>query len=332
VEATGAIGTIRRVRAATVAAAAVTVLAVFALVVAGGGSARSAVYAQAAPSSTSTSIDAPGSVGLPSLASQVLPLAPVPTTMPPWPTTTTTTAPPPPPPPPPPLPRNPPLKVMVIGDSVAQTAALGLTAPGAANGITIQNEGIYGCGVVRGGPFRYFGKQYDPLPRCEAWVDEWSAAVDRDRPDVAMIVVGRWELMDRVHDGRWTHVGDPAFDAYLRTEFEQAITVVSAKGAKVALATTPYYHRGDRPDGGTWPEDEPARVDRVNQLLREVAAKHPGLVTLVDFGGHLSPDGHLAMQIDGVKVRTDGVHLSVDAGAWMAPWLLPQLNAIVPAQ
>jgi len=49
---------------------------------------------------------------------------------------------------------------------------------------------------------------------------------------------------------------------------------------------------------------------------------------IVDFGGHLSPGGQLAMTIDGVKIRYDGVHVTTEAGAWMAPWLLPQFHAL----
>ena len=154
------------------------------------------------------------------------------------------------------------------------------------------------------------------------------ASAQRDHPDVVAIIVGRWELMDRVFDGRWTHIGDPEFDAYIMSELDRGIAAASSTGAKVALCTTPYYQRGLRPDGGIWPEDDPARVDRMNQLFRDVAARHPGVVTLVDFGGRMSPSGHLDIVIDGMKVRSDGVHITRDAGPWLAPWMLPQFHTI----
>ena len=40
--------------------------------------------------------------------------------------------------------------------------------------------------------------------------------------------------MDRVHDSRWTRIGDPAYDTYLMGELDQAVRVLSAKGALVA--------------------------------------------------------------------------------------------------
>jgi hypothetical protein len=161
------------------------------------------------------------------------------------------------------------------------------------------------------------------------WQDTWRAAVERDRPDVAVILVGRWELMDRKYAGRWIHIGaDPAYDEYLIRQTETAIQIAGATGAKVVLATTPYYRRGTKPDGSLFPEDDPARVDRMNLLFREAVARHPGQVTLLDFGARLSPEGKLAMEIGGTKVRSDGVHIAHDAGPWIAPWLFPQLIAV----
>jgi hypothetical protein len=195
--------------------------------------------------------------------------------------------------------------------------------------MTISNDGIFGCGVVRGTPFRYFGATYNALPNdCDHWPQQWQADVNRDHPDLVVIMVGRWELMDRVFNGQWTHIGDLAFNQYLASEFDNAVAVASSGGAKVVLCTDPYSHRGPAPNNGTWPEDDPVRVDIVNTLLRQTAERHPG-VGLVELGQRMSPGGQLAMQIDGVQVRTDGVHIAQAAGPWLAPWLLPQLNAFV---
>jgi hypothetical protein len=146
-------------------------------------------------------------------------------------------------------------------------------------------------------------------------------------PDVVVILVGRWETMDRVHDGRWTQLGDPAFDDYLGGQLTQAVNIASARGATVVFATEPYNRRGERPDGGLWPEDEPARVDRWNALLHQVAAQHPATVRMLDLGARLCPRGEFAWQVNGVRVRSDGVHLTPDGVRWLTPWLMPQLVA-----
>jgi lysophospholipase L1-like esterase len=220
-----------------------------------------------------------------------------------------------------------PAKVMLIGDSMAYTAALGLAPRASEWSFTVANEGIMGCGVVRGGPFRYFGLQRDAEARCEAWPAAWQDALARNHPDLVGIVVGRWELMDRIHDGRWTNLFDPAFAAYLDSEIDTAVTLAQSGARSVVVFTTPYYRRGTTPAGGLFPEDDPARVDAINGILRRVAERH-GLA-VVDVGGWLSPEGKYTDDVGGVKVRSDGVHLTRQTGELLAPWLFPQLQTVL---
>jgi len=231
----------------------------------------------------------------------------------------------------PPLAPGQPVKLMVVGDSVAETLGQGLSTAARLDGFAMTNEGTLGCGVVRGGPYRYFGAIDQELPQCETWPSRWATEVKRDNPDVVLMIVGRWEVMDRVHAGQWTRIGDPAFDAYLQSELDLAVGILSAHGAQVALATAPYYLRGERPDGGRWPEDDPARVDTFNQLIRAVAARHPDTVTVVDLNGRTSVGNHYSAYVDGIYMRYDGVHFTPQAARWLAPWLLPQLMALAPA-
>jgi lysophospholipase L1-like esterase len=149
-------------------------------------------------------------------------------------------------------------------------------------------------------------------------------------PDVVVLITGRWELMDRVVSNSWTHIGEAAFDDYLRSELDQAMEVLGRRGAAVAVTTAPYFRRGLRPDGGLYPEDVPDRVDRFNAVLREVASRRPGRVAVVDLGSRLTPGGFTRV-VDGVTVRADdGVHLSPEGGRWLAPWLLGQLVPLAP--
>ena len=218
-----------------------------------------------------------------------------------------------------------PWKLMLIGDSMAFTAGLGLAPHAPAYEFTLANEGINGCGVVRGGPYRYFGVVREMEARCEAWPAAWSDALARNQPLMVGIVVGRWELMDRVHNGQWTNLFDPAFAAYVESEIDAAVALAGSGGARVVVFTSPYYRRGIPPGGGLFPEDDPARVDIVNSILRRVAERHGAHV--VDVGGWLSPDGQYTATVGGVKVRSDGVHLTRQTGAVLAPWLFPQLQA-----
>jgi peptidoglycan/LPS O-acetylase OafA/YrhL len=215
----------------------------------------------------------------------------------------------------------------VFGDSVAWSLVTYLPSH---PGLDIRDRTIMGCGVARTGPYRYFGQTYPAVTRdCREWPRLWRRAISLDDPDVAFILVGRWETMDRMFQGRWTSLGDPAFDTYLRSQLELAIAAAGAHGARVVLATEPYNRRGEQLDGSLYPEDQPHRVTAWNALLRDVAADHPD-VRVLDFGARVSPEGHFTWTAGGIQVRSDGVHLTpTGVHQWIAPWLLPQLQAAV---
>jgi peptidoglycan/LPS O-acetylase OafA/YrhL len=221
-----------------------------------------------------------------------------------------------------------PVVVDVFGDSVAWTLVNYL--PGHPE-LDVRDRTLMGCGISRTAPFRYAGEMHAGLmPACRDWPRIWQAAIARDDPDVAFILAGRWETMDRMLDGRWTHVGEPAFDAHLRSELELAIRIAGAGGAHVLLATEPYNRRWEQLDGSLYPEDEPPRVTAWNELLRDVAQDHPH-VRVVELGERVSPGGRFTWDVGGYQVRSDGLHLTPSGvQGWIAPWLLPQLVDAVP--
>src|SRR4029453_394253 len=94
------------------------------------------------------------------------------------------------------------------------------------------------------------GSPHPNQPGCDPRARRWRTAIDTDDPDVAVILLDRWELMDRRLNGVYQHVGQPEFDAYLAWELDLAISVASEHGAQVVLLTAPYTHRAERPDGG----------------------------------------------------------------------------------
>jgi peptidoglycan/LPS O-acetylase OafA/YrhL len=221
-----------------------------------------------------------------------------------------------------------PVTVSVFGDSVAWTLVTYLPSH---PDLDVRDRTLMGCGVSRTAPFRYFGRLYQGLmPSCREWPRIWRAAVAADDPDVSLILVGRWETMDRVLDGRWTHIGEPDFDLHLRAELDLAIRIAGARGAHVLLATEPYNRRGERLDGSLFPEDEPHRVTLWNRLLRDVASRHPN-VRVIELGERISPGGRFSWTAGGYQVRSDGLHLTPSGvQGWIAPWLQPQLVDAVP--
>jgi hypothetical protein len=187
------------------------------------------------------------------------------------------------------------------------------------------NHTLVGCGLVRAGKYRYSMESGEPKPECLSWPSRWAGQVANDRPDVVLLVVGRWETVDRFKDGQWTHVGDPAFDAYLSGELRQALDVLGSTGARVVVTTEPYNRRAEKPDGTLYPEDQPARVNQWNALVRRVVAQYPNAAVL-DFNKKLGPGGAYTTKVDGVRMRSDGVHPTAEAVKWLTPWLLDGLR------
>ncbi len=222
-----------------------------------------------------------------------------------------------------------PTRLLVLGDSVAET--LFKYMPSYPQ-VDVTNDAVLGCGLLQESPYRYVGQVSNVPPECAGWPGTWAADVQRSDPDVVALLVGRWEMMDRVIDGRWQSVGDPDFDRHVMANLERVLPLLTARGARLALLTPPYYHRAERPDGGLWPEDEPARVDKFTALLRTFAAAHQDRVSIVDLGKLMNPPGQHAYSayINGVFARYDGVHVTPAAAALLAPELLPQLIALDP--
>lgn len=221
-----------------------------------------------------------------------------------------------------------PVVVDVFGDSMATSLVTQLPSHPS---LDLRDRTLVGCGVTLKAPYRYFGHTYPSVWRsCRPWVHLWETAIDRDDPDIAFILVGRWETMDRMIDGRWTHVGDPAFDAYLRARLQVAVTIAGSHGAQVVLATQPYNRRGEQVDGTLFPEDTPTRVTQWNRLLHHIAEANPGVI-LADFGRRVSPDNEFTWTAGGFQMRTDGVHLAAEGVQHrIAPWLFRRLLRWAP--
>ena len=118
-------------------------------------------------------------------------------------------------------------------------------------------------------------------------------------------------------------------DAQLVKQLERGVDVLRSKGGKVVLLTAPYNQRPSvvgQPS--IWDEDDPARIDHWNSLLRRfVKQRGDSGVTLVDLNAHVSPDGEYSNVLDGLELRYDGVHFNPDAAERIFGWLLPQLPA-----
>jgi peptidoglycan/LPS O-acetylase OafA/YrhL len=221
-------------------------------------------------------------------------------------------------------------RALLVGDSMALTLGKGLGVDAPAWGIAIDNQGRVGCDLDPQTTVNVMGTVSLAAQGCPQWSSTWARQVAETNPDVVAVLLGRWESLDRIYQGRWTHVGEAAFDAHLQFELGEVIDIASSHGARVAFLTLPYIAQTTaRPDGSPWDMNLPARTDAYNADVRAAVASHPGQAVVVDLNQMLDPAGHYASSLDGVRVRDyDAEHISVAGGEWLRPKLLPALVAL----
>ena len=231
---------------------------------------------------------------------------------------------------------GPPVRAMVLGDSVGETLGFVLTQQEQPYDVDLENSAILGCGVIISSLYRTTGHEYGPPVSCDSstpasqqWPAVWQGRIDRFHPSVVLFQAGRWEITDQQIDGRWQHIGQPAFDALLRSQLDRAFKVATSDGALVMALTSPCFDSGEQPNGQPWPEDSPARVARYNQILSQVAAQFPARVEVFPLGAEMCPGGVYHTTLDGVEIRNpaDGVHIPPlpATGVWYAARVFPEL-------
>ena len=220
-----------------------------------------------------------------------------------------------------------PADVLVVGDSVALDVGLGLRdadVPGAS--LDVDLGARLGCPIARGGEYKFLRDVVRFEDECD-WSTFFPELLESYDPTVVVLGTGIWEVVDRrlPGDDRLRSMGEPTSDRYFLAELLSAIDVLAARGATVVLVTYPHVESG-RGQGFTGlPESDPARIDRLNELIREAAALRPGVTTVVDFGAFVAsqPGGELDPSI-----RSDGVHLTEDFIPVVGEWMAPQVDAI----
>jgi peptidoglycan/LPS O-acetylase OafA/YrhL len=213
-----------------------------------------------------------------------------------------------------------PPRVLLVGDSAALTLGNGLERWAGENGsMKVWNAGKLGCSVGRGGLLQYVGQIRTTYDYCD-WSTTFVPDVAGIQPHVVVALFGTWDVVDRQlpDDPEWRTFGDPIYDAYLRSEISSAMDTLTTGGAELVWLTHPYIRVGVT-EGlpGPFPEEDPDRMDRLNSMVRQIAASKQR-VKVVDLVAHMKtlPEGDLDL-----TDRPDGIHWSRNASYVLAPWL-----------
>jgi lysophospholipase L1-like esterase len=211
---------------------------------------------------------------------------------------------------------------MFVGDSVSMTMTPGFLRTSDPAALTVVDRSAVGCGLLRGVQL-VEGTWQQTSAECGSWPERWAEDVAAYRPDVAVMQFGAWEVFDWQVDDEARTWGSAETNAFAMAEIEQAVQVLSSTGARVVLLTSPHFEaRNVVSQTGEWRNRyDPARIDVWNDLLGQVAARHPDLVTVVDLYRFQStyPDSE--------QLRVDGVHYTPEGADVVTEWLAPRLIA-----
>jgi peptidoglycan/LPS O-acetylase OafA/YrhL len=217
-------------------------------------------------------------------------------------------------------------KVLIAGDSVALTLGYWLDPKQDTRGVQIRTEATLGCGLT-GGTAHSDGNDLATNEECSGWPLRWRKTVDEYQPSVAVVLVGAWDVVDHRINGDILPVGTDAWVLYMTHQLDTATDVLSARGARVVLLTSPCFGQPDSGLDGIPERSDPARLRALNDVLRTYAKAHAARVSLMDLHGFLCPRGTYTSTVDGVNARDpDGTHLSPDGSKLVWRWLARQLR------
>jgi len=225
--------------------------------------------------------------------------------------------------------------VMLAGDSVAWSLLAGFDLWDRAHlHHTFQVDTVtsFGCPVGDAGEVDIV-RVRPTGPECDAFRESLSSDLAA-RPVAAIVfVMGLADLNGRELDGEWRVMGDPVHDAWLLEQLDDVATRIEAADVPAFWLTFPHIRLVDVDDPTRpWhdiPVNDPGKVDRFNELIRQTVDRHRG-IELVDLAGWLDtwPDASFD------PADRDGVHFSFMAAGrvveWLAPTILDRLGVAAP--
>jgi peptidoglycan/LPS O-acetylase OafA/YrhL len=217
-------------------------------------------------------------------------------------------------------------RMLLLGDSVADTLDESLRDVAAAHGVTFTGITRPGCGMTEAVPLWDDGRVIEWGQGCADTVAEYQSGAVREFTPDAVVWLSTWETLDQIFGGTAEKFGTPDGDRALLAEFEAAYRRVAADGARLVLVTVP------APPAGAYEVNplrasEPERRRHLSELYREFASRHPSDVAVADLASIVCPDGDpCAATVDGVVLRPrDGNHFEGGGPAWVAPRLYAEI-------
>ena len=129
---------------------------------------------------------------------------------------------------------NRPVKVLLVGDSLAGSLGVGLALEARQYGVQLVNEGSPSCSVSMQGDIQVLWYTVSPSPPCDvggtpdSLLTTWRQWVDAYNPDVVVYLAARRDVQPAGR-GAWQNLGEAAFDSYVASRFNSAADVLGSR-------------------------------------------------------------------------------------------------------
>jgi len=206
-------------------------------------------------------------------------------------------------------------RLAIVGDSLANALAINL--PDGIEGVfpEVVNGSVDGCSVYDSGSVQSSVRFGNNFSICQGWQGDWADSAAGT--DVALVVVGAWDVFDIDVDGTVSVFDTPEGDALFVGNLTSGIDAVLAEGTNVALLEVACMRPQDVEGAGVraLPErGDDSRVAHVNDLLRQTAASYDSpRVEFIEGPDEWCTDEAIATDLgyrwDGVHVHKPGANL-----------------------
>ena len=210
---------------------------------------------------------------------------------------------------------GPSVNLAVVGDS--QAHALAVNLPDGLDGLfpRVVNGSVDGCSVHDSGSVRSSVNFANDFSLCKGWQNDWAEAASGN--DVALVVVGAWDVFDIDDDGTVYGFDTPRGDVRFSANLATGIDAILAEGTNVALLEVACMRPQSVEGAGVraLPErGDDERVKHVNDLIRWTASSYESpRVQFIEGPDEWCTDeaiaGDLGYRWDGVHVYEPGANL-----------------------
>ncbi|MCB1027451.1 MAG: SGNH/GDSL hydrolase family protein, partial [Microthrixaceae bacterium] len=222
------------------------------------------------------------------------------------------------------------LRVLMLGDSVAWSIGSNFQGDSKPQdqSLLLWNQAEFAC-YPDPAPGPRLGVAGEVVTECADWAERWPAYLDEFSPQIVLVPVSQWMVLDRRVDGRLIEFDSDEMRDRIKAFYGQTIDVLGQDGALVVLATV----IPNVPSSKSISTDaELAEIQRrevaLNSVIAELVAERSDDADLIDLAGWICDGTECQEEVDGVQLRPDGGHFTPESSPLAGAFLTGELERI----